>query len=66
MASLSSTHLYGRHLVIEYAKEENTEDITNLRKRANMDINAIKSSKKKQKFIDDKDEIDGLDDEDYD
>ena len=31
-----------------------------------MDINAIKSSKKKQKFIDDKDEIDGLDDEDYD
>jgi len=65
MASLSSTHLYGRHLVIEYAREESTEDLTNLRKRANMDVKAIKSSQKKQKFIDDKDEIDGFE-EDYD
>lgn len=66
MSSLSSTHLYGRHLVIEYAREESTEDLTNLRKRANVDVKAIKSSQKKQKFVDDKDEIDGFDDDDYD
>ena len=45
MTALASTHLYGRHLVIEWAKEDD-DNLEVLRKRANGDIKAINSFKK--------------------
>ena len=45
MTALVSTHLYGRHLVIEWAKEDD-DNLEVLRKRANGDIKAINSFKK--------------------
>jgi multiple RNA-binding domain-containing protein 1 len=44
MESLKTTHLYGRHLVIEWAKEDDdneglsSSNINNLRKRASIDV----------------------------
>ncbi len=44
MESLKTTHLYGRHLVIEWAKEDDdneglsSSNIINLRKRASLDV----------------------------
>ena len=51
MTSLMNAHLYGRHLVIEYAKDED-EDLDFLRKRARLDEGAIKIDKKKRKIDD--------------
>jgi multiple RNA-binding domain-containing protein 1 len=51
MASLTSAHLYGRHLVIEYAKDED-EDLDFLRKRARLDEGAIKVDKKRRRIDD--------------
>ena len=51
MTSLTNSHLYGRHLVIEYAKDED-ENIDFLRKRARLDEGAIKIDKKKRKIDD--------------
>lgn len=42
-AALSSTHLYGRHLVIEYAKDED-DDLTKLRGKAQQHVASIKSA----------------------
>jgi multiple RNA-binding domain-containing protein 1 len=53
MTALSSTHMYGRHLVLEWAKEEDdmegctSDQIGSLRKRARMDEKAIMVDKKK-------------------
>lgn len=52
MKALSSTHLYGRHLVIEYAKEDDEGDLMKLRGKALNDKQAIalsNSSGKKRK-----------------
>ena len=49
MLSLKNAHLYGRHLVIEWAKiedEENTNEIQNIRKRAKKDEHYVSHSKK--------------------
>ena len=51
MTSLTNSHLYGRHLVIEYAKDED-ENIDFLRKRARLDEGVIKIDKKKRKIDD--------------
>lgn len=59
MESLKTTHLYGRHLVIEWAKEDDdneglsSSNISNLRKRASLDVkkqnnNATIQSKKRK------------------
>jgi multiple RNA-binding domain-containing protein 1 len=48
MTALSSSHLYGRHLVIEWAKDDE-EDIDLLRKRAKIDAAAITVDKKRRK-----------------
>ena len=48
MTALSSAHLYGRHLVIEWAKDE-SDDLDVLRKRARSDEKAIENSKRKSK-----------------
>jgi multiple RNA-binding domain-containing protein 1 len=48
MTALSSSHLYGRHLVIEWAKDED-DDLDVLRKRAGDDVNAIVREKKSRK-----------------
>ena len=48
MATLSSTHLYGRHLVIEWAKEE-ADNLNELRKRAKSDAGAISVVKKSRR-----------------
>ena len=54
MASLGSAHLYGRHLVLEWAKEEDEDDEVNrLRKRAAVDSSAISSHKKGRKIEED-------------
>jgi multiple RNA-binding domain-containing protein 1 len=37
-AALSATHLYGRHLVIEWAKEDEEEDMEALRSKAARDV----------------------------
>lgn len=59
MVSLGSSHLYGRHLVLEWAKEEDEDDEVNrLRKRALVDSSAISSQKKGRKL--DEDEMMGL------
>jgi multiple RNA-binding domain-containing protein 1 len=49
MAALTSAHLYGRHLVIEYARDED-EDLDFLRKRAKLDEGAIQFDKKRRKI----------------
>ena len=49
MAALTSAHLYGRHLVIEYARDED-EDLDFLRKRAKLDEGAIRQDKKRRKI----------------
>lgn len=49
MAALTSSHLYGRHLVIEYARDED-EDLDFLRKRAKLDEGAIQQDKKRRKI----------------
>jgi multiple RNA-binding domain-containing protein 1 len=47
MAALTSAHLYGRHLVLEYAKDDD-EDMDVLRKRAKVDEGAIQLEKKRR------------------
>ena len=49
MVALTSSHLYGRHLVIEYARDED-EDLDFLRKRAKLDEGAIQQDKKRRKI----------------
>lgn len=49
MKSLTNTHLYGRHLVIEYAKDEEN-DMDNVRKRAEKDMASIFQATKKRKM----------------
>ncbi len=60
MASLKDTHLYGRHLVLEWAKEEDEEDgnggpldviknIDALRKRARADETVIRTDHKNKR-----------------
>jgi multiple RNA-binding domain-containing protein 1 len=51
MTSLKQAHLYGRHLIIEWAKDED-EDLDVLRKRASINDKAIKSDHKKKKLDD--------------
>ena len=51
MTSLTNSHLYGRHLVIEYAKDED-ENLDFLQKRTRLDEGAIKIDKKKRKIDD--------------
>lgn len=46
--ALANTHLYGRHLVLEWASEEETS-VEALRKRSQMDISAIKSGNQNKK-----------------
>lgn len=48
--SLRSAHLYGRHLVLEWAKEGMEEDLTSLRKRASNDLKAIQAENKRKKL----------------
>jgi len=48
MTALSATHLYGRHLVIEWAKDDD-DDIDMLRKRAKIDAAAITVDKRRRK-----------------
>ena len=48
MTALKSAHLYGRHLVIEWAKDE-SDDLDLLRKRARSDEKAIESLKRKSR-----------------
>ena len=55
MASLTNTHLYGRHLVLEWAKEDEEEDLGVLRKRAGADSSAIAASKRSRRMADDED-----------
>ena len=51
MASLTNTHLYGRHLVIEWAEEDETDgDLGVLRKRASADQNTIAKQKRSRKM----------------
>jgi multiple RNA-binding domain-containing protein 1 len=53
--ALSNSHLYGRHLVIEYAKEEDEGDLSKLREKASSDKQAIRlaaSGGKKRKASD--------------
>jgi multiple RNA-binding domain-containing protein 1 len=45
--ALASTHLYGRHLVIEWAEEEDTS-VDALRKRSQVDETAIRSAQAKR------------------
>ena len=40
--ALSNSHLYGRHLVIEYAKEEDENDLSKLREKAASDKQAMR------------------------
>lgn len=40
--ALSNSHLYGRHLVIEYAKEDSDNDLSKLRDKASSDKQAIR------------------------
>lgn len=50
MNSLASSHLYGRHLVIEWAKPEDDEaDMTLLRKKAKSDEQVVGYNAKRQK-----------------
>lgn len=49
--SLSSAHLYGRHLVLEWAKEEE-ESLDSLRKRAGVHVKVMQSENKKRKLDD--------------
>lgn len=42
-AALTNTHMYGRHLVIEYAKDD-SEDMEGLRVKAKQDAKAIKTA----------------------
>ena len=51
MSALINTHLYGRHLVIEYAND-NDEDLDFLRKKAKADEGAIKMDKKRRRIDD--------------
>lgn len=63
MASLGSAHLYGRHLVLEWAKEEDEDDEVNrLRKRSAVDSSAISSNKKSRKIEEDDMAAKGMDD----
>lgn len=53
--ALSNSHLYGRHLVIEYAKEDDENDLSKLREKASSDKQAIRltaSGGKKRKATD--------------
>ena len=52
MNSLGSTHFYGRHLVLEWAKAE-SESVQELRKRAGGDTKAMKAGSKRQKIEED-------------
>ena len=53
MAALTSAHLYGRHLVIEYAKDdEEVNDLDQLRKRAKVDEKSIQTEKKRRLLTD--------------
>lgn len=56
MSSLGSTHLYGRHLVIEWAKDDD-EDLDVLRKRAQEQEKVIQNEGKRRKL----DDYDGID-----
>ena len=51
MTSLMNAHLYGRHLVLEYAKDED-ESLDILRKRAKLDEGAITMDKKRRRIDD--------------
>ena len=51
MKSLGSAHLYGRHLVIEWANDDD-DDLSILRSKAKTDQNVIGVSKKRQKIGD--------------
>ena len=44
--ALANTHLYGRHLVIEWAKEDDTSglDVATLRSKAGSDAKALAAS----------------------
>ena len=53
MAALTSAHLYGRHLVIEYAKDDDeVNDLDQLRKRAKVDEKSIQTEKKRRLLTD--------------
>lgn len=51
MAALMNAHLYGRHLVIEYARDDD-EDLDFLRKRAKLDEGAVREDKKRRRIVD--------------
>jgi len=61
MASLTNSHLYGRHLVLEWAKDED-DDLDVLRKRSSLDEGAIRAEKKKRRL--DEADLEGGGDED--
>jgi multiple RNA-binding domain-containing protein 1 len=56
LQALSGTHFYGRHLVIDWTKEDG-EDIDVLRKRAQHHANILQQSSKRMKL----DDYDGID-----
>jgi len=63
MNSLSSSHLYGRHLVIEWAKPEDDEtDMTALRKRAKTDEKVVGYNAKRQRNQGENNEFDDVPD----
>jgi multiple RNA-binding domain-containing protein 1 len=49
MKALTNTHLYGRHLVIEWAKDDD-EDIESLRRKAGNDHRTINTGREKRKI----------------
>ena len=51
MTALMNAHLYGRHLVIEYARDDD-EDLDLLRKRAKLDEGAVREDKKRRRIDD--------------
>jgi multiple RNA-binding domain-containing protein 1 len=51
MTALMNAHLYGRHLVIEYARDDD-EDLDSLRKRAKLDEGAVREDKKRRRIVD--------------
>ncbi|KAL3934283.1 MAG: hypothetical protein SGBAC_009961 [Bacillariaceae sp.] len=54
MTSLSRTHLYGRHLVLEWATQEDDQDVDQLREKAKRDTSTMpaKPQNKRIKFSD--------------
>lgn len=67
MDALKHTHLLGRHLVLQWAKEEDGVDIDELREKAGRDYRNVKqgeevrAKKRKLEKGDGAEEMDGLD-----